>query len=414
TATLGGYNELLLLGGLTLFLSYDVTHDHPRSFWRWGLLGLSVGLGWWTHGLIVVYALPVAIMVLARTIIKPPGTQRTAPQYILWALAAFLLGSAPWWIFDLQHNGAAISTFLTNRQTGEFAGIGIPYVPPTQRALGLLLVGLPTLIGLRFPWSSAYFLLPVGVLVASVYLVAVYRLFRSDHALQPDARPLVLGLMGLFLVIFIASTFGADPTGRYFLPLALPLGIILGTLVDGLWGKTPANLTPTPAPSNSVTRWLAVALVIIVVGYQGVGQITAATTAPGFTTQFDLVSHLPNDYDGQLIRFLEERGLTHGYTNYWVAYRLAFLSGERLQYSAALPYKTTLSYNPADNRYPPYAAATAEADKVAYITSNLPELDAYLQTAFQQQNLTYQMVTIGPYTIYSAFEPHNPTPIPFP
>jgi hypothetical protein len=160
-------------------------------------------------------------------------------------------------------------------------------------------------------------------------------------------------------------------------------------------------------------RWLAVALVIIVIGYQTVGQLTVAGTTPGFTTQFDLVSHLPNAYDDQLIRFLEEHGLTHGYTNYWVAYRLAFLSGERLQYSAALPYKITLSYNPADNRYPPYAAATAQASKVAYITSNLPELDAYLQTAFQQQNLSYQVVTIGPYTIYFAFEPHNPTPIPF-
>ena len=35
-----------------------------------------------------------------------------------------------------------------------------------------VLVGLPALSGLRFPWSSSYVLLPVGALVALVVLVA--------------------------------------------------------------------------------------------------------------------------------------------------------------------------------------------------------------------------------------------------
>src|SRR5690606_5299193 len=66
TATLGGYNETLLLGNLLLLLGYEVTHDHVRSWWRWGLLGVAAGLGWWTNGLIVAYALPVGILILKR------------------------------------------------------------------------------------------------------------------------------------------------------------------------------------------------------------------------------------------------------------------------------------------------------------------------------------------------------------
>lgn len=392
TATLGGYNELLLFGHL--LLGWEVSHQRPRSVWRWTLLGLCAGLGWWTHGLIALYALPVAALVLYRAWVKPvagtPAPLKTAP-FVLAALAGFAVGSAPWWIFDLTHDGAALSTFLSHRQTGEFAGIGLPYVPPPQRALGLALVGLPALIGLRFPWSADYFLLPAGTLVALVYAAAVYRLLRGHHRLKPGGRALVLGMFALFGVLFVASSFGADPTGRYLLPLALPLGILLGTLADSL----------------TAPRLLPVALVALVIGYQAAGQIAAAGP-PGFTTQFDPVSHIPNDHDAELVAFLESEGLYHGYSSYWVAFRLAFLSGERLQYSAALPYKTSLDYNPADNRYRPYAAAADRADRVAYITANLPELDARLAAVWQAQGITFERRQIGTFNIFYNFEPRRP------
>jgi 4-amino-4-deoxy-L-arabinose transferase-like glycosyltransferase len=451
TATLGGYNEVLLLGGLTLLLGYDVSHDHPHSVWRWLALGLCVGVGWWTHGLIVIFALPVAVMVLYR-LFRPVGdalpyahnphppasslrsgegesespslrsgeglgwgegsTRRASPLQILLyiglGLLGFLIGSAPWWVFDFTHNHAALSTYLTNRQTGEFAGIGIAYVPPGQRAIGLALIGLPALVGMRFPWASSYFLLPLGVVVLVVYIVAVYRLLRVANPLLPDGRALVLGMIGLFGVVFVASTFGADPTGRYFLPLALPLGILLGTLV--VPKDSPPDEPDTVRARAALPRWLPVALVVLVIGYQAAGQVAAASTPPGFTTQFDLVSHLPNDHDADLLRFLDEHGLYNGYTNYWVAFRLAFLSGEQMRYSAALPYKNDLSYNAADNRYRPYVDATAAAARVAYITTNLPELDAQLEARFRAEGVAYQQERIGPFHIYYDFVPHNPSP----
>jgi 4-amino-4-deoxy-L-arabinose transferase-like glycosyltransferase len=448
TATLGGYNEVLLLGGLTLLLGYDVSHEYPRSGWRWLALGLCVGIGWWTHGLIVIYALPVAVLVLYR-IVKPVGARHALPlqtlPYIGLALAGFIIGSAPWWVFDFTHNHAALSTYLTNRQTGEFAGIGIAYVPPGQRAVGLALIGLPTLIGMRFPWSSSYFLLPLGVLVLVVYVAAAYRLLRVYNPLLPDGCALVLGMIGLFGLVFVASTFGADPTGRYFLPLALPLGILLGTLAapNDVSSAAPADnhepqirrggstnppdrgastYAPLQTPSLivkllhplaehvSMRKGAALALAVLVIGYQAAGQIAAASAPPGFTTQFDLVSHLPNDQDTELIRFLDANGLYNGYTNYWVAFRLAFLTGEKMQYSAALPYKADLSYNAADNRYLPYVEATRAASRIAYITAHLPELDARLEAQFRAEGIRYQQERIGPFHIYYDFEPRSPIP----
>src|SRR5690606_2650263 len=193
TATLGGYNETLLLGNLMLILGHALVSRQMRFGWRWAGLGLAAGLGWWTNRLIVVSALPVGLVLLVSWIRQRISVGTVAPGIGL-ALLFFVAGSAPWWVFDFTHQHAALSTYLTNRQSGEFEGIGIPYVPPPQRALGLILIGLPTLIGLRFPWSSTYFLIPAGVLVALVYGVAVYRFSRRPDPLTAYGRLLVAGL----------------------------------------------------------------------------------------------------------------------------------------------------------------------------------------------------------------------------
>lgn len=402
TATLGGYNEILLLGNLVLIFGCDVLRQtKARPVWQWAALGTAAGLGWWTSGLIVMYAVPVGLLILIVWLREKRPMRHLLPGVGL-ALAGFFVGSAPWWIFDFTHNHAALATYLRSQQTGEFEGIGIPYVPPPQRLIGLLVIGLPTLIGMRFPWSPEYFLLPLGALAAILYGAAIYRLVRRQTALNPDARLLLVLLLLVFVIIFIASTFGADPTGRYFLPLVLPLGAAFGLLVDDLW-----RAGPSPA-----MRGLAVGLVALMVGYPALGQIAAAQSAAGLTTQFDLISHIPNDHDAEAIAFLEANNLRYGYTNYWVAYRLAFLSGERLQYNASLPYKANLSYNAADQRYKPYTEATEAAQRIAYITTRLPELDDYLQAAWQAAGITYDMTKIGEYIIYYDFS-SLPLPLDF-
>lgn len=398
TATLGGYNETLLLGNLILLLGYAVTHEHPRSLWRWGLLGLAGGLAWWTNGLIVMTIIPIGLMALWVWLRQSPPLRDVVPGLAL-ALVCFILGSAPWWVFDFTHDHAALSTYITNRQSGEFEGIGIPYVPPSQRALGLLVVGIPTLIGMKFPWESAFFLLPVGIVALLIYSVAVWRLARGQSLLRPHARLLILLMLAVFVLIFVLSTFGADPTGRYFLPLILPLGIAVGVLVQSLRDQLAGRPTAQVIPF---------ALVALLVAYHGLGQIVAARSQTGFTTQFDLISHIANDDDAALIDFLQENQLYNGHTNYWVAFRLAFLSGETLQYSASLPYKQNLSYNAADNRYQPYVDATKAAGRMAYITTNLPELDQRLEAAFDQQGITYAQTRIGAYHIYYDFAPTLP------
>lgn len=412
TATLGGYNETLLFGSLLLLLGYEVTHEQARSWWRWALLGVIAGLSWWTNGLVIAYAMPVALMILYR-VFRPA---RTMPALSLQmrilllfvALVGFFVGSAPWWIFNLNNDWAALAFYIVRTDEGQFAGNSVPSLPFDQRVLGLVFLGLPTLIGLRFPWADWFFAPLVGSVVLFVYGVAIYRLARHRTApdgqptLKPDARAYVLGMLVLFCALFFVSKFSIDPTGRYFLPLTLPLGITLGALVATI-------------PSQRIPRrWLQVGILGLVLGYHAAGQMTVARTSPGFTTQFNLDSHITNAYDDDLIAWLDEHDIHAGYTTYWVSFRLAFLSGERMQFSSALPYKPNLEYTLADERYPAYKAAADSTDRIAYITANVPAVRERLEAIFAERGITYQQTQVGPFEIYYDFHPDVPRPpLPF-
>jgi 4-amino-4-deoxy-L-arabinose transferase-like glycosyltransferase len=393
TATLGGYNETLLLGALVILLGYDVCYEHPRSWWRWLLLGLCAGIGWWVNGLILIYALPVAAMVLLRAFKAFP--------YFLLALAGFLIGAAPWWLFALQNDFAPIYFYIGAPARAGFAGTEAVALPVGERLIGLFFFGTPALLGLRFPWSAAYFAPILGLIVIVLFLIAVIRIIRRPMlydgrpALKPGARALLLGMIGLFVVVFLISRFSGDPTGRYFLPLTLPLFILFGALIAAIR-----------------RRVIQVVLCAVVIGYFAAGQIAAASRYHGMTTQFDLATHIPNDDDAALIAFLRENDLRRGYSHYWVTFRLAFLSDEELQFSAALPYKLNMSYTPLDNRYPLYQQAADAAERIAYITANNPALDEALRAAFTAAGVTWQTEQIGAYTVYYDFAPAENVPRP--
>jgi hypothetical protein len=301
----------------------------------------------------------------------------------------FVIGSLPWWIDNFVNQWAALAVYLPGDDGFESSLI--------ERAVGLFLLGVPTLVGMRYTWLE-YYLIPVGLVVLCLYLTAIYLLARSQNPLlKPGARPLVLGVPITLLLVFLASSFGTDPTGRYLLPLVLPFGIILGTFTEWLHTRTPKLIWTLP--------------LILVFGYNLSAQAAAALkNDPGFTTQFaNDLTHVSNQWDDELIAWLLENDLRHGYTNYWITYRLAFLSGEQIQFSPTLPYKEDLIASPGDNRYPAYDAATENAERIAYINwTNLPQLDDQLQLMFEQQRVSYTIHKIGPFTIYYDFEPQTP------
>jgi hypothetical protein len=268
--------------------------------------------------------------------------------------------------------------------------------------IGLLLLGLPSAVGLRFPWAGDFFAPLVGLLVVACYAAALWSMARSKpsspHHLSSDSSLithhslLVFAMIGFLCALFLLTRFSSDPSGRYFVPLAFPLAVALAA-----WAVR-------------LPRAAMLLVVALVLSYHAAGQIAAARSELGFTTQFVAQTHLPNADDQALIDFMRARGLRHGFTTYWVSFRIAFLSGEEIQMSAALPDKSDLAYTPAFDRYPPYRRATDLSEQIAYVTANVPELDAQLLAWFAEESITYQVAQVGIYRVYHDFNPRIPRP----
>jgi 4-amino-4-deoxy-L-arabinose transferase-like glycosyltransferase len=367
TISLGGYGETLILGNLLLLIGIDLSREHRASAWRWLALGALAGIGWWTNSLIAVYALPVTIVLLGRW-------RHLSWKLIAGAAATFLIGSAPWWLYNLGHQWQSVQFLLGGFQP---AG-GAQPVGTGDKLIGLLSFGLPAVTGVRFPWA-----VNLWPGLWAVPVVTLYAVTLIAAALSGRVRFLWIMLAG-FAAIFVLSSFGVDATGRYLLPLIVPIAIIVAAQIQAFRERS---------------RW-AVGLLVVLVGVNLLGNITAMRSVPpGLTPQFDPATDFTNDFDQAAIDFLLQRGGSCGYATYWAAYRLDFLSRESVTLTPQLPYKESLVYIDID-RYPAYTAAVEGAERPVIVTANLPRLDQVIAERLEANGVRYQRQVIGPYTIY--------------
>lgn len=388
--TLGGYNEVVILGNGVLLLGWQVTVGGRRDSWRWIALGLAAGLGWWTNGAIVTACGAVVLMGAWRTVW--PGAGRGIPwRGMALAAVAFMIGSGPWWLHNLRHDWAALS-FLTG---GFEPASGVEPISPAESVIGLLVLGLPALYGLRYPWQAGLVMSAGTALAALVYLVLVTDALAGGYARLRGWRPAPGGgsdrlarrwlwlVFGVFALVFTLSSF-SDATGRYLMPVWTPavVGVALG--LDRLrragWGVAALGL-------------------VIVLAAQAGSVITAAHDATGLTPQLVERLRTPADADDAVLDFLAAEGYTRGYASYWTSFRLVFRSHEAVILATALPYDDK-GFRAGHDRYPRYTEMVNAADRVVWITQNFPELDAEIAQQLAAASITVRMRDFGPYRVY--------------
>jgi 4-amino-4-deoxy-L-arabinose transferase-like glycosyltransferase len=374
TVTLGGYGEMLLFGIWLLLLGHQVTHEAANSWSHWALMGLVGGLAFWTQPLSVVYLVPVALAILRR------WRWRLGGRYALVFLA-FVVGCSPWWGYCLGHPQTCFQ-LLKEPPPGLVASPGWLQAVG-QRVFGFLFLGLPALWGLRYPWSARLILSPLAVPVLAFYIgSAVYALLVRNRS-----RFLPLAMGATFMILFLGTPLGNDATGRYLLPLYLLVVFLAAELIHALKVRN---------------RWLAIAALGCVLAVNLWGTLRGTATGPaGMTAQLDARLQFGNKHDWALIDFLEEKREYRGYSNYWVAFKLNFLSDEEIILAPQLPYKTDLSYVPVDDRYPAYSLQVDQSlEPPFYVTSNQPDLDEKLRKALKARQIGYQESVIGTYRVY--------------
>ncbi len=386
TVSLGGYGEALLLGNLILLLALDAGKV-SSPWWRFLLWGVVAGLGFWAFGLTLVYSLPAAALLTAIALGWP---RRYALIRVGWALLGIILGALPWLAYAAQHG---LETLTAEMAGSAIAGASGPSWLASLSAhfLNLLLFGTTVIVGIRPPWGLVWLGGPLAPLALAFWggvIVWVVRRRKSDR--DADRALWLLKGVGLATLIgFVATPFGADPSGRYFLPLAAPMAVFAGAMLTDL------------RPRIRSMAWAALVAVPLV--FQLWGNIQAARQMPpGMTTQFDASTQIDHSHDRELIEFLLVHGETRGYTNYWVAYPLAFLSQEQLIFVPRLPYHPDMRYTPRDDRYPAYDDRVAASSRVAFITTRLPALDERLRAGLKSRGIAWQEERIGDYQVFYA------------
>src|SRR3972149_6035024 len=317
TATLGGYGETLLLGNVLILIAMGLPQPitHWRHAIRYLLFGLIAGFAFWTFPLILIYLVPISIWLFTRYGLK--GWRGYAS-----ALLGLLVGSAPWWLALIQSGGGLIAELTGSAVAGSVAAPTF-LASLTLRLLNFFLFGASAWFGLRYPWSADFVLPAIGFFVLAIHFGAlVYAIRRGPRILG--------GVIGVLLVTFLITPFGGDPSGRYFLPLYLPLVIFTARVLQWICNEK---------------KMFGALLLILILGYNVTGTLSAASNQPpGITTQFDPVTWIDHQYDQALIDFLLAHGETRGYTNYWVQTPIAFLSNEQVISAARLPYHLDLGY----------------------------------------------------------------------
>jgi hypothetical protein len=365
TISLGGYGELLIIGNLLLLVGYEIGAGRGK-WWHWLIVGCLAGLGWWTHNLIVVYALPVGLSIILY--------RKVSWQGALLALIAFFVCSAPWWIYNVNHDWQSVRFLLggfQNITTGQSISV-------TDRLIGFLLLGIPAVLGLRYPWTTSVWTGMFGIFIVLVYQLTLMRSLKYPHT------KLLWLMLGSVAIIFVLSSFGVDATGRYLLPMVTALAILgaIGAL--------------------TLSRSASLIVISLFIGTNVIGTALALRSVPpGLTPQFDAATDFTNTYDDQVIAFLQENGGKYGYATYWVSYRLAFLSKETIILSPQLPYKATMVYTATD-RYPAYTSLVEEAERPVFVTANLPQLDKIIKEKLSVAGIAFQEQHIGPYSVFYA------------
>ncbi len=386
TVTLGGYGEALFFGSLCIWLALGIVggNGHPA---RWVLLGLSAGIGFWSFPLSLVFTGPAIckVALFKQTKGNPPQVRRPY-RGILLMTAAILLGASPWIAAAFQSGFSALQELGGSAIAGSIQG-SLPEILAV-RMLNLLLFGSTVLFGLRPPWTVEWLspiLLPVALLFSlAAVAYGLFSLRRKDG--MQGIRPLLAASVLLFSIAYLLTPFGNDPSGRYFLPLYLVYAVCGAAMIVRLaerYGK------------------LAYGLVLIPIAYHVMGTVECVLrNPPGITTQFDAVAQVDMRSMQPVMVFLQEKGEERGYTNYWVSFPLAFLSQERLIFTARLPYHEDLRYTPRDDRYPPYDLVVAQSKRIAYITTRNPALDRLLEDQLAAHGVDYQLERIGDFRIY--------------
>ena len=340
----GFYGALVLLGLLVVLLTLKL--DERPTQWTAVGLGLAIGLGWWTNAQIALVVVPCLAWLVARRSLRHP---------ILLGVSA-VVGAEPWLMWNIQNNWDSLKIGRDLPDSTYFEHLRTFFTDVFPIALALRAPETPGWLFTTTTFAWTLHLIALGILVW-----ALTKAWRSG------------GPMLLISIIVVAYPFlySLSPFTWY---LSEPRYLIL--------------LIPFVA---LLFAWLlrrsAIATILVAsfMASLSVVGIWAATENDALTP--DIVGTVvPTDMD-PLVARLDRLEVRYVYAHYWIAYRLAFESDERIIATA-----------PEFPRYPPFndAVNAAEAEAAHVFVEGTPDDPAFAE----EHGSGYRRMTTGGFVIY--------------
>jgi hypothetical protein len=335
----GFYWACMILGLAFLIVVLRLV-DRPNGWRDWIALGLVGGLGWWTSPQILYFAVPGGLWLVLRL--------RREVWRMLAAVPFAVAGSLPWLAWNVRHHWAALVPTSHQYDQGYAGNVKV-----------LVRHGVPVALGLNIDdhWlvTAVFPVLYVGIVVVGA--VAVLR-----------RRPipwLLVAVVAIFPLLWGAfPVSGVIGEGRYVLFLLPALALLL--------------VYAARSPVVQVIVLIA-ALAISVDGVHHL-RCCVAPTAPDVA--------MPQ-HTGPLISALDAHHVTRFDGNYWIVYRVAFETDERILGSPL-----------TSSRWPPYDhAVAAAADPPAVFVARSAFVPIY-ERGLARLHIAFSRYRAGDFVVY--------------
>lgn len=340
-----GATAVLGLAAILLALRY---RENPTL--RLALaVGLCGGLAWWASPQSAYLLLPGVLLALT------PHLRGIRVPEAAVAVVGFIVGAAPW--------------FSTNAHTG-FASFRLSeYLPETTfvaRLGGFFDEGLPIALGIRRPVESTWnfggfglaaYLLMLAVLVAA--LVAV--LIRTPHRWVPVAVALYPVLFALFPTSFYVKD------GRYLLFL-VPLASLLLGLAVGTFRRD----------------WVLSLGLGALCTASALGTLSFVRFADRAERYWDVAAGSV----GPLVAELEAESVERAFADYWVSYRLPYVTDGRIKASSV-----------TEVRSPVLERSVRSAALPSYVLIESGCSDLQVQAALASLGIGFERSVVGDFAL---------------
>lgn len=380
TKARGGFIEIVVIGSLALLCAVRWLQTSPGRLRYPLVIGLLLGLGWWVNNQIAYFIAPIGIFSLYH-LFSPDGHTRLSlrnwltrtVKIAVTGVAAFLCGGVPYWIYNIRRNFPSAGMF------------GISTWDQFREHLrGFWDTALPILLGAQRFWHKEATFRGAESIACLLYLlpIVVLMIARTPSILRlllgrPDRRQpieLVLLFSVSCCLIFAISSYGwLVQAPRYLLPMYVGIFLLVGIAAEYL------------AQRSQLAGALLVVALVIFNGATAYGKGRAVSGEPVvFAGQRVARSHTA------LVEALDKLGITRIRTNYWIGYRLAFETGEKITFA--------MLGEPTQVRIPEYQDSGGVPHRLLPLVL-VPSEVTIVKPALKRLGISFQEASAGDYRI---------------